>query len=147
MTSHQYQTYQPLPLLAKMGEDERRILLHQLEDQQPVTVPLRFRVAWSRLPNRADVLRKLGSCCGGEGAKYESYVEAALRLPLGVYGAPPDAANVPVFLEAARATMDAEIYGQAPLKDQTVRALCSWATNPTMGRRIRRRRGGAASRT
>lgn len=117
--------------LAQLSDAERTALVHQLDSHRPASVPLRFRVARSGLPNKAELLHKLSNGC--DNAKFENYVESALRLPIGVYDAPPDAEDVPAFLCSARETMDAEIYGQPALKDQTVRALCSWVTNAAAG--------------
>lgn len=117
--------------LAGLSDADRTELLRHMSTARPPAVPLRFRVATSRLPNKFELLQKLGSGC--DNVKFEQYVESALRLPIGVYSSPPDAEDMATFLKTARAVMDDEIYGQQTLKDQTVRALCSWATNAANG--------------
>lgn len=117
--------------LAELSEDDRCKLLQQLDVHDTASVPLRFRIARSRLPNRSDILHKLNNRC--EGSKLETYAENALKLPIDVFDRPPDASEVPDFLASARRIMDVEIYGQEQLKDHTVRALCSWVTNPENG--------------
>ena len=117
--------------LERLPDVERAALLQQLDSHRPTVVPLRFRVARSALPNKAELMQKLSNGC--DNAKFENYVESALRLPIGKYDAPQSAEDVPTYLRNARAIMDAEIYGQSALKDQTVRALCSWATNALAG--------------
>lgn len=114
--------------LSEISDDERTALLYEMRMNRPQTVPLRFRVARSRLPNKADILHKLSYGC--EGSKFDNYVENALLLPFGVVDRPPDAEDMHTFLHNARNVMDEEIYGQQHLKDDTIRALCSWATNP-----------------
>lgn len=120
--------------LAKLPERKRRDLMNRLESGdpgEPVEAPLRFRVLESRLPNKQEVLQRLRNGC--EGAKFEQLLTNALRLPLGVYDPPPATENLGAFLGEARATMDSELYGQTALKDQTMRALGAWATNPRSG--------------
>ena len=115
--------------LAKLTEEERVQLLLHMKDEKETRVPLLFQVAQSNLPNKADILSKLRSRT--EGAKFDNYVSNALKIPIGIYDPLPVSDGVGTFLRHARKIMDAEIYGQDKLKDQTVRALCSWATNPS----------------
>ena len=126
--------------LADLPRREREELLRDLDAgrAEPPT-PLRFRVARSALPqhSKAELMRRLKSGC--EGGKLEHMCELALKLPFGRSSGGGEGergggrekgkgGDLGAFLSNARATMDAEIYGQDELKDHTVRALCSWAT-------------------
>ena len=117
--------------LSRLTAAQRGALEAQIQASSVcVQPPLRFRVAHSRLPNKLDILHKLSA--RREGPKYEAWVESALRLPFNEYASMPRT-NTPEFLRRARAVMDEEIYGQDALKDQTLCALCSWATNSRAG--------------
>ena len=87
--------------------------------------PVRFRIAQSNLPNKMDIVKRLGVC---ESGKMASWVEQALRLPLKQYAPPPAvaAAELPAFLASMRRSMDAEMFGQQAAKDELMRIACQW---------------------
>ena len=114
--------------LEKLAPREREQLMSKVQepDVTPET-PLRFRLAKSGLPNKSDLMRRLTE---HEGQKFEQYVRTALDVPVRTYSAPP-ACDMNTFLRTALTNLDAEIYGQSEIKDETIRALCSWKTNST----------------
>lgn len=130
-TTHPCFTKSETMYLSNLSEAERDELIKKVHMHRPVTVPLLFRVAESNLPNKGELVERLRLGC--EGPKFENYVENALRLPFGVCDHPPDADDLPSFLHNAVKIMDEEIYGQKGLKDETIKALCGWATNPDRG--------------
>ena len=118
MCSREEQRY-----LRKIPRSQREAILNTMSEQESVTVPIRFRVMQSNLPNKADILQKLKSC--DVSSKYENYVEQALKLPIGKHS-PTPTQQMDDFLQECRNVMDDEIFGQDHLKDETIRALCSW---------------------
>jgi len=106
---------------------------------------LRFRVLDSQLPAavKADIIRRheislrsLGSSglVATPDPKFQTYVDAALQLPLGCYEPlpvdPTDPQAVCWFAGTARRKMDAAIYGQAHAKAALVETLVAWVANP-----------------
>lgn len=92
-------------------------------------VPRRFKVAASNLPQKSEIFRRLEGC---ESAKYESWVDYALGLPLGKFSQRPlesDAAPTEIasFLHTAREAMDRAIHGQERAKDEVVHLISQWA--------------------
>ena len=91
-----------------------------------VATPRRIRTLMSNLPDhvKADIFQQLGE--NDNNAKYNEWVERALRLPLKKYTSPPDLADRAAFLQRAQAKMDDEIVGHHNAKLEVMRILCSW---------------------
>lgn len=89
-------------------------------------VPRRMRVLQSRLPPdvKSDAFHKLATA---HDPKYTEWVDAALRLPLGVHAPPPALKSVPALLKRAARVMDREIVGHTDAKRAVLRVLSDWA--------------------
>lgn len=118
--------------LSQQPEGRRALLIQGLRQATTVdnNVPLRFKVLESKLPNKEEILVRLSR---GESHKYETWVNAALSLPIGRYTLPPRSvrADIPKWLHSARKKMDAVLYGQNAAKDEALRTLCKWACTGT----------------
>lgn len=113
--------------LDNMSEEERTRTMKEIEGVvNRQNTPLRITVAKSSLKNKTEIMRKLRE--SGENSKFEQYVRTALSVPVDKYDAPPDV-SMTEFIQSALNKLDREIYGQIKLKQETIRALCSWKTN------------------
>lgn len=120
--------------LSKQSPARREALLQGMESMSAATqTPLRFRILDSNLPDKSDILNRLGN--GDASSKYEAWVSAALRLPLGRLSTPPVAGRTDIarWLADARTQMDAALWGQHRAKDEAVRMLCQWASAGATG--------------
>ena len=127
--THEERTY-----LTNQTDARRAKLLRGIvQVAQSANVPLRFRVLDSKLPNKANILSKLshGDCSG----KYEQWLNAALKLPIGKYSSPPRKAlaDMSSWLASARTHMDKTLWGQDAAKDEAIRMLCQWAHGGATG--------------
>lgn len=88
------------------------------------TEPKRVRVLRSNLPVKVkmDIFKNLAQ---NESAKYDEWVEHALRIPMGVYS-PKPTSDFASFITNARAKMDEEITGHENAKQEILRMICSW---------------------
>jgi ATP-dependent Lon protease len=139
--------------LAQLPEAERE-RIEALVETVAVTnkseaIPLRFRIlaspmspaAKSHLISRLTQLQRMNEG-SGEYHKLNNWLHNAVRLPLGVYrplsiaraegagGAGPNVDAIRAFLQNTRATLDATIYGHKESKDQILRILAQWVSNP-----------------
>lgn len=130
--------------LSQLPDAERQRMEALADDvavaNQSDAVPLRFRIlaspmspaAKSHLIARLNNLARMNEG-SGEYHKINNWMHSAVRLPLGVYeplsitGTP---AEVRAFLQRTRATLDAAIYGHKDSKDQILRILAQWVSNP-----------------
>lgn len=117
-----------LEYLSTLPEPRRAEFMRLLKAGADTRVPLRMRVLESNAPNKHEMLRRLRD--SHVDPKLLQYCESVLRLPLGRGAERERPADMPAFLGRARAVMDEEIYGQNAVKDETIRALCSWALRP-----------------
>lgn len=121
--------------LAQQKPERRLAIMNAMnETTLSARVPLRFRLIDApgiSSDTKADWLRRLQGATGSD--KTSQLVEAALRLPLDVYDRMPVIRSMPDFLAATRAKLDEELFGQDALKDEVVRAVCSWASHPSAG--------------
>ena len=104
--------------------------------------PMRFKILQSActsdtkhiLLRKLDMLNKMSED-SGEYHKYYSWMQSAMRLPLGVYVQQPVRREdgieaVRAFLCDARERLDAAIYGHVESKDHVMRMLAQWVSNP-----------------
>lgn len=115
------------------------------EDGQPssnLSMPLRFRL----LKSEADLLTKrlllskldnINHMSGNEGDYHKmlNWLQSAMRLPLGRITKLPvqREAGVPAirsFLETTREALDTAVYGHKDSKEQVMRILAQWISNP-----------------
>lgn len=113
--------------MSHFGKRECTRLNKMLHEMRPDREPRRLRVLRSNLPMhvKAEVFQTL-AC--NETSKYESWVETALRLPIGKYTPPPASMHAD-FLMNARLQMDAEITGHEHAKQEVMRLICGWLSS------------------
>ena len=128
---------------------EDQASLKQVEDalalgdpHQTANMPLRFRL----LKSDADAVSKrlllmkldsLNNMSGQEGDyhKMSSWLQGAARLPIGHYNPLPVQrdSGIPAireFLEQTRTALDTAVYGHRECKEQILRILAKWVSNP-----------------
>ena len=112
----------------------KRSILSGIEEIRKSTsseMPRRLRVACSKLPNKAEIFNKLLSC---ETSKYETWVDNALELPIGIYCNPPidiKTNSLKDYLSKTRNVMDEALFGQHDAKDEVIRLVCQWVCSGT----------------
>lgn len=111
----------------KCSKRERSRLENMLDHMNPASEPRRIRVLRSHLPMKvkSDIFRCLAT---NDTAKYEEWVEHALRLPLNKFTKRPDIKESE-FVWRAQRKMDEEITGHDEAKQEVLRLICSWLNN------------------
>lgn len=119
------------------------VLEARMKELEETDTPLRFRVLLSEVDERVKgvAVRKLESLrsldrSSPEYHKILSWVDALCRLPIGKYcKLPVDAGSPPEeqkrFLLAARDKLDGKVYGHDRAKEQILRLIAQWITNPS----------------
>jgi ATP-dependent Lon protease len=106
----------------------------------PSSMPYKFKILSSNASDThksvlLDKCNQLNNMGFGDHSKYIMWLESALKLPLGHY-TPLKINNMSTnnditeFLTNARSDMDSTIYGQKEVKDQILRILAQWISNP-----------------
>tara|TARA_B100001741_G_C16554523_1_gene601665 strand:+ start:6975 stop:8420 length:1446 start_codon:yes stop_codon:yes gene_type:complete len=116
--------------LSSLTTDEREYFLKELRKSTSMKrAPIRFRVLQSNIPNKDEILQRLASSC--DSAKFESWIESILALPIGKLAPPPIhvASEIGNFLKDTRDKMDTSVYGQHEAKDEILRMLCQWSSS------------------
>lgn len=95
----------------------------------PSREPRRIQVLRSSLPRQVkyEIFRQLAD---NDSHKYHEWVDAALKLPIGIVS-PRPAVEPAVFLKDALSKLDAQITGHAVAKQEVLRAICSWLQDGT----------------
>lgn len=108
---------------------QNKLIKGMQQATKQTAVPIRFRVLDSKLPNKSEILARLAT--HDANGKYENWVLASLKLPLGIYSSPPKKAlsDITSWLSAAKDQMDRALYGQLAAKDECIRMLCLWAAS------------------
>ena len=112
-------------------------------------IPLRFKILQSRnsTKTKAIALKKLESIMNmedenGEYHKRLSWIETFCKLPIGIYRSLPiqmgsstspksSPEQVRQFLEKTQHIFDETVYGHKQAKDQFIRILAQWISNPS----------------
>lgn len=124
--------------LERIGPERAREL-EELEDRlyeiEDTDVPMRFRILQSPLPERlkARVLKKyldVSVSASSDAAKWLAWVEGMMKIPFGIYRAPPvdvsDAAQVAAYLVDAQRVLDRSVHGHAECKDMLVQLIAQF---------------------
>jgi ATP-dependent Lon protease len=105
-------------------------------------MPLRFRVLRSSMPIpiKRMLLQKIDDFKAmregsGEYNKLQNWLNQVSRLPLGVYKElavkPSDTQQkIADYIQGVRMALDQTVYGQTEAKDQMMRIIAQWASNP-----------------
>ena len=122
----------------KVAETETRII--ELNDEK---IPIRFKILQSQLDEKikAIAIQKLNLLYGLEDSSTEYFqnmhwLENVCKLPIGKYKKLPiDSSSsqndIKVFLQLMRDKLDTAVFGHQDVKDQIVRLLAQWISNPT----------------
>ena len=130
-----------------LSSNDKKILIDEdaelSKNKSSGNVPLRFKVLRSNMDYRTkqQILGKIdGFNSSHEGSsehvKMRNWLSAVSRLPLGVHKTlpvnPTDSQPVIAeFIQDTRRTMDATVYGHSEVKDQIMRLVAQWVSNPT----------------
>lgn len=105
-------------------------------------VPLRFRVLESEMDIqlKALAISKIDqlACLDNSSSEYyklTNWIENLCKIPIGKYASLPvsmsdGAERVSDFLQKAHTTLDEVVYGHKEAKDQVIRVLAKWISNP-----------------
>lgn len=116
--------------LMSIKESEKVDIVARMKKfSQTHKVPIRFRVLYSKLPNKYDILNRITSSC--DSGKLETWVQSALNLPIGRLASPPStlSSDIESFLLDTREKMNRFVYGQNEAKDEILRLLCQWISS------------------
>jgi ATP-dependent Lon protease len=105
-----------------------------------VEVPLRFKILESEMDikikalaiSKVDIMSRMDGS-SSEYYKMYNWIENLVKLPIGKYKNLPvgkDVAEVCSFLDITRSKLDEVVYGHKNAKDQIVRLLAKWISNP-----------------
>lgn len=109
---------------------------------QHVKVPLRFKILEAPIDLRlkSHAIHKLNSISrmdpsSSEYHKMMNYVEAMSRIPLGKYRNLPvtkksSPAEITAFIDKIRTRLDTAVFGHEDAKEQIIRLLAQWISNP-----------------
>lgn len=134
----EYYFAQPRTMRKKIRDIEDRLDKYNDED-----VPLRFKILMSGLDEhvKAVAVKKLRHLAhmderSGEYNKMMAWVDVLCRLPFGKFATIPVSISSPAeeirdFVAGVSKQLDEVVYGHAECKDQIMRLLCQWVTNPT----------------
>lgn len=115
-----------------------------LDDRNNIPdVPLRFKIITSAMDTgckrlilqRLEQFQKMNDSAG-EYFKLSNWLQSVSRLPLGIYHPlPVTSANtrdeIAAFLNHTKVQLDTIVYGHADAKNQLLRILAQWISNPT----------------
>jgi ATP-dependent Lon protease len=138
-------TYEEVEYLEKLSEIERtEMVMHEtaLRDYNRSTIPLRFRILNSNLPECAkfSVLRRLDQaeeCAGGDaGLKLGQWVDGLADIPFGKFSSQvvkltEGHAAVYQFLLKTHKYLNASIFGHTIAKSQILEYVTQQITNPS----------------
>jgi ATP-dependent Lon protease len=131
--------------LDTLESPQRRHLLTEnkrLSEAIDYSTPMRFKIISSSASDRQKsiLLKKYEQLqrmnpSSGDFTKYNLWIEAASKLPLGKYSPlkiTSSATNEEItkFLETTRKQLDASVYGHKEIKDQILRILAQWIAKP-----------------
>jgi ATP-dependent Lon protease len=116
------------------------------ETEQSITrinnkeIPLRFRILESDMDIRLKALAiskvdQLAMGGSSENVKLHNYIDNLCRLPIGKYHSLPVSCDstkdqISSFLDNAKNKLDTVVYGHKDAKDQIIRLLAKWISNP-----------------
>ena len=137
-TDEELAYYNKLPINEKIciAELEKAIV-----DMNQDAIPFRFKILQSKLDDKikAVAIRKLDELCclmpgTGEFHKINNYLNNLCRIPFGEYKTLPvqkdDTIAIRQFIVNMKKSLDEQIYGHQDAKDQIIRLLAQWISNP-----------------
>lgn len=115
----------------------------RMRDINETKIPLRFKVLLSEVDEKvkAVAVKKLDALynldeSSGEYHKIMAWIDALCRLPVNKYAALPvdyrsDRGAVREFLRSTRERLHERVYGHDTAKEQIIRLIAQWVTNPS----------------
>lgn len=140
-----YYVYDDIEYYKKLVEDEQ-VLIDDIETKivaiNKNETPLRFKILMSGMDiqlisiaiNKVDQLAMLDRS-SSEYYKLSTYIENISKIPVGKYKQLPisdtnDIEGISTFLDTTKKKLDEIVYGHKDAKDQIVRLLAKWISNP-----------------
>jgi ATP-dependent Lon protease len=121
----------------KIAEIESR-----MQEINSTAVPLRFKIITSNVEEsiKAIAMQKLDQIYSLEPSSDEyhkilHWIESVVSIPFGIYKTLPvdkesKVDDIKTFIKSIKHTMDHEVYGHTDAKDQIIRLLAQWISNP-----------------
>lgn len=127
-------------------EEKKQIkeLYEQIKNMNNVKMPLKIKVLTSELPIKvkAMIVKKLEDMSkhmdsGGDGRKFNDWVESVLKIPFNKYCSMPISNKAPKnevgdFLNNFYNNLDKAIYGQKKVKQALTETIAKWISNPNV---------------
>lgn len=113
-----------------------------IQDINCSAIPLRFKILESNMEDRvkAYAIKRINQMysmdpSSGEYNKMSTFLDALSRIPIGKYMPLACTKDSPVkdisrFLEKTRAGLDSAVFGHEECKEQIIRLLAQWISNP-----------------
>ena len=133
----------------KSLSDDNKIIIDKLEEDISAIdsnlIPMRFKVLQSNMDlhlkaiaiSYIDQMAKMNSS-SGEYSKLNHYVQNLCKIPIGKYqtmkiNSSNSVEDISSFLDTTRKNMDNIVYGHEDAKNQIIRLLAKWISNPNAG--------------
>lgn len=131
----------------KKLDNKRQKIVDEVEEMllkvNDGSIPLRFKIIESEMDIKLKALAiskvdQLGmlDASSSEYYKLSNWIEHICKIPIGRYKQLPVSSgdsveNISTFLEQTKSKLDEVVYGHGDAKDQIVRLLAKWISNPT----------------
>lgn len=130
----------------KLEDDEKHAIAtleSVVKQMNKDDVPIRFKILLSNIDEnvKALAIKKLRYMydmdeSSSEYYKISSWIDSLCRLPIGRYAELPVSTKSPMnairaFVQSVKDTLDDTVYGHLAAKDQIVRLIAQWITNPS----------------
>ena len=137
-------TEEELAYYNKLSVDEKWNIANlekTIIDMNQDNIPFRFKILQSKFDDKikAVAIQKLDELCclspgSGEFHKINNYLNNLCRIPFGEYKTLPvkkdDSVAIRQFIINMKKSLDEQIYGHKDAKDQIIRLLAQWISNP-----------------
>lgn len=138
--------HKDLDYFKSLSKKERKYILMEEQKIQTInylTVPLRFMILESKMDDKlkAYAINKLDAMgrmdpSSGEYNKMMNFLEAVSKIPVGKYknlACTKDSSveDIRQFLNTTRDKLDKTVFGHNDCKDQIIRLLAQWISNPS----------------
>lgn len=127
----------------ELSKTDRKTIIDMISNTKDVSCPLIYRVMLSKLPPQVkhDMVERLGSLDKNEDEcpKYREWVNAALKIPIGVYtkcnlsikNDKNNVKKVKKFISETKEFMDNAVYGHNNAKQQILQFVAQNVSNPS----------------
>ena len=125
------------------SESEKEAILSfekQIENNDYVSEPLRFKILRSNLDSNIKnyIISKIENFnkmtpCSSEYSKMNNWLCDLSKIPFGIYNTLPirnDHTDIAPYLQNVKESIDKNVFGHTETKEQIIRVLAQWASNP-----------------